>query len=118
MQLRVVLFLLTVVSPTLVLLLLAWRAWLARDRQIVHGNRRILFLGGAMATAISVLFFVVFTIESPAHEHYFLCLRGGFWTAFAGLLLCCFGRGRSRPFGVIAGGLIWTVWLMFAATPP
>lgn len=118
MGLAVFLFLLSAVSPTLVLLLVALKAWREHDRRLVSERRQNLFLGGLIATTASVMFFVAFTLESPTHEHYFLCLRGGFWTGLAGLVFCCFGSGRSRLFGAASAGIIWALWLMLCATPP
>jgi hypothetical protein len=117
MQLDSVL-LLILAAPSLLLLLFAWRSWNTRDRQMVHGIRRLLFVSGAVATVTSILFFVWFTLESPAHEHYYLTLRTGLWAGTAGVVLCGFGKGKGRVWGTVSGVLIWVVWAMFAATPP
>ncbi len=112
------LLLLILAVPSLLLLLFSWRSWNVRDRQMAHRIRRLLFVGGEIATVISILFFVGFTLESPAHEHYYLTLRGGLWAGTAGIVLCCFGKGKGRALGAVSAGLMWVVWAMFAATPP
>ncbi len=59
--------LLTLAALPLVLLLFAWRAWKAHDRQIVNGSRRTLFWGGASATVISLLLYIGFALASGVH---------------------------------------------------
>jgi len=107
--------LLTLAALPLVLLLFAWRAWKAHDRQIVNGSRRTLFWGGASATVISLLLYIGFALASGVHA--LVWLRVGFWTGATGVVLCFFGKGKSRAFSTISAGLTWAVWLLFAWAP-
>jgi hypothetical protein len=115
MQLSNLLLLALALVP-LLLLLVAWRAWTKHDRQLVNGTRRTLFLVGTVTTATSLLLYVGFTLQSAADS--LAWVRAGFWTGVAGLLLCFFGKGRSRVLGIASAGVMWAVWLLFAWAPP
>jgi len=114
MQLKNALLLVLVLVPFL-LLLFSWLTWTRHDKQIVTGHRTVLFIVGAAATALSLLFYVGFALTSSAHT--LAWLRLGFWTGVAGLVLCSFGKGRSRGLGLTSAGVVLVVWSLFAWTP-
>ena len=114
MQMNVLLLLTLALVPFL-LLLLAWRAWRKGDGRLVKGTRRVLFLIGRVATLLSLLLYTGFSVQSGTPD--LAWIRGGFWTAVAGLLLSFFGKGRSRVLGMVAAGVIGAVWVLFAWAP-
>jgi hypothetical protein len=115
MELKSALLVMATVVPPLLLLLFAWRAWTKRDNLMVSGYRRILFGAGAAATVLSLLFFVLLAFFAP--EQLFWS-GGGFWASLVGVVLCCFGKGKSRALGIVFASLIWAVWLILAWGPP
>lgn len=115
MQLRNALPATATVVPPLLLLLFAWRAWSRQDNVTVHGYRQILFGAGAAATVLSLVIFVFFAIFAP--EQLFWS-GSGFWMGLVGVVLCFFGKGKSRALGIISASFIWAVWLIFSWSPP
>lgn len=107
----------------LVALLMAWRAWPAKDYEM-RGVRRRLAASGVLITSFAFLVYAAFSIETVRVHGWFhnlsgftIWLRVGFWTSVAGLVLSCSGKGRGRAWSIASAVLLACLWLAIAWAP-
>jgi glucan phosphoethanolaminetransferase (alkaline phosphatase superfamily) len=103
----------------LVLIVLAWRVWIVKDRESQSGIRKILFPIGLICASLALAIYVAFVIHTyrvGGFKENFASLlvwtRPSFWISVAAIVLCIAGKGRSRVWGLVSSIFMTLLWIL------